>query len=327
MKTNKNGKNNNNKLTNNKTNRNKISTKDLNLRTNGEEITNSGLNINWYPGHMKKTKEQILENIKLVDVVLEIVDARAPYSTSNPDIDDMVKNLPKVVVLNKEDLADANKTKQWVEYYKQKGHESAMINSLTGKGLNELLTSLNNKAKDLYAKLESKGRRKRALRVMVVGIPNVGKSSIINRIVGKKSARTGDRPGVTKGKQWVKLRGDLELLDTPGVLWPKIEEESVAMKLAFLGSIKDQVTEIEEIAIELIKYLKEIKPQIFAERFYIDKDIAEMQAIEIADEIAFKRGYILCANQVDYFRLSSSLLMEFRSGKLGTITLENPMSI
>ena len=294
---------------------------------NKSSSQDSDLNINWYPGHMKKTKEQILENIKLVDVVLEIVDARAPYSTSNPDIDDMVKNLPKVVVLNKEDLADPNKTQQWIEYYKTKGHESAMINSLTGKGLNELLASLNNKSKDLYKKLESKGRRKRALRVMVVGIPNVGKSSIINRIVGKKSAQTGDRPGVTKGKQWVKLKGDLELLDTPGVLWPKIEDQSVAMKLAFLGSIKDQVMEIEEIAMELIKYLKEIKPQIFTERFDLEKDISDMEAIEIADFIAFKRGYILPGNQVDYFRLSSSLLMEFRAGKLGTITLETPKSI
>lgn len=285
----------------------------------------SDLNINWYPGHMKKTKEQILENIKLVDVVLEIVDARAPYSSSNPDIDDMIKSVPKVVVLNKEDLADFNKTQKWIEYYKSKGHEAAMINSLSGKGLNELLASLNIKAQDLYKKLEGRGRRKRPLRVMVVGIPNVGKSSIINRIVGKKSAQTGDRPGVTKGKQWVKLKGDLELLDTPGVLWPKIEDNIVALKLAFLGSIKDEVMELEEIAIELISYLNKIKPSIYLERFEIDTK--DMAPIEIADAIAMVRGYLLPGNKIDYFRLSSSLLMEFRAGKLGKITLEIPEDI
>ena len=328
------------KARNSNTNKNKPATKPSNIpirkkfKKNPKKLheaaekankSESDLNINWYPGHMKKTKEQIIEHIKLVDVVLEIVDARAPYSSSNPDIDEMIKSLPKVVVLNKEDLADVNKTQKWIEYYKEKGHEATMINAMSGKGLTELLDSLNIKAQGLYEKLENRGRRKRALRVMVVGIPNVGKSSIINRIVGKKSAMTGDRPGVTKGKQWVKLKGDLELLDTPGVLWPKIEDNKVALKLAFLGSIKDQVMEIEEIAIELISYLNKIKPSIYMERF--DIDTKGMTTIEIADAIAVTRGYLLPGNKIDYFRLASSLLMEFRAGKLGRITLELPDEI
>lgn len=278
--------------------------------------------INWYPGHMKKTKEQIAENLKLVDVVIEIVDARAPISTSNPDIDELVKTLPKVVVLNKEDLSDPILLKSWMDYYKSKNYESVAVNSLTGKGIKDLLGCLNNKSKALYESLARRGRRRRPLRVMVVGIPNVGKSSIINKIIGKKSTQTGDRPGVTKGKQWVKLKGDLELLDTPGVLWPKIEDQDVALKLAFLGSIKDDVIEIEEIAVELIKYISKVKPSILSERFKIEEDLESI--MDIIEAIAKKRGYILPGAEIDFLRLSSNLLHEFRSGKLGKITLESP---
>lgn len=280
------------------------------------------LHINWYPGHMKKTKEQIIENLKLVDVVIEVVDARAPYSTSNPDIDDIVKSLPKVVVLNKEDLSDAVSINKWINYYKGKGHEAVAVNCLTGKGLKDLLKSLSIKSEALYTKLLSKGRRKRALRVMIVGIPNVGKSSIINRIAGRKSAQTGDKPGVTKGKQWVKLKGDFELLDTPGVLWPKIEDQEVALKLAFIGSIKDHIMEIEEIAIELIKYLWEKNPKLFIDRFKLEDDVKTSQ--ELIAKIAQKRGYILPGNEIDYHRLSSSIMLEFRSGNLGKVSLEDP---
>lgn len=283
------------------------------------------LNINWYPGHMKKTKEQIIENLKLVDVVIEVVDARAPYSTSNPDIDEIVKGIPKVVVLNKEDLSDPASINRWIKYYKDKGHEAVAVNCLNGKGLKDLLKSLSIKSETLYTKLLSKGRRKRALRVMIVGIPNVGKSSIINRIAGRKSAQTGDRPGVTKGKQWVKLKGDFELLDTPGVLWPKIEDQDVALKLAFIGSIKDHVMEIEEIAIELIKYLWIKKPELFIERFKLEEGIKTSE--ELISQIAQKRGYILPGNQIDYHRLSSSIMLEFRSGKLGKVSLEDPFDL
>lgn len=292
---------------------------------NNENIA-PDMHINWYPGHMKKTKEAIIENMKLVDVAIELLDARAPFSSSNPDIDDIIGTVPKVVVLNKEDLANEDSTGQWIDYYKNQGVEVVAINSMTGKGLRELTVSLERKSKALYEKLKSKGRRKRALRIIIVGIPNVGKSSLINRIVGKKSAKTGDRPGVTKGKQWVKLKGDMELLDTPGVLWPKFDNQMAALKLAFLGSIRDQTMEIEEIAVELMKFLWHHYPQIYKERFDIDSSLMESLE-ELMNTIADKRGYMLSGGRVDYARLANAFLLDFRNGKLGKITLETPRDI
>lgn len=291
-----------------------------------EKKVRDNLHINWYPGHMKKTKEQIIENLKLVDVAIELVDARAPYSSSNPDIEEMLGKLPKVLVLNKADLASDEKTQEWLFHYRERGQESVAVNAMNGSGIRELLSALERETALLYRKLEEKGRRKRALRILIVGIPNVGKSSLINRIVGKKSAKTGDRPGVTKGKQWIKLKGDMELLDTPGVLWPKIEDPFAALKLAFLGSIKDRTMEIEEIMAELMGFLKERYPEVYKERFGIE--VSEIGSLEeLMDEIAGKRGYMLSGGRVDYARLANAFLMDFRAGKLGKITLETPQEI
>lgn len=284
------------------------------------------MNINWYPGHMKKTKEQIIENMKLVDVALELIDARAPYSSSNPDIEDIVGKVPRIIVLNKSDLAEDQLTERWLEYYRSQGLEAVAVNAVTGSGVRELMKAMEKETQQLYEKLKAKGRRKRALRVIIVGIPNVGKSSLINRMIGKKSAKTGDKPGVTKGKQWVKLKGDMELLDTPGVLWPKIENKDCALRLAFLGSIKDQTMQMEEIMAELMKFLIEYKPAVYKERFDVDGEEAESLE-QLMNELAQKRGYVLSGQRVDYARLSKAFLLDFRSGKLGKITLETPDDI
>lgn len=293
---------------------------------NKESMNMNDMNINWYPGHMKKTREQILENMKLVDVAVELLDARAPYSSSNPDIEEMVGTVPRIIVLNKSDLAEDGLTKQWISYYQSKDLEVVALNAMDGNGVRDLMKAMQRQSQQLYEKLLAKGRRKRALRVLIVGIPNVGKSSLLNRIIGKKSAKTGDRPGVTKGKQWVKLKGDMELLDTPGVLWPKIENQFSALKLAFLGSIKDQTMEIEEIAAELMKFLWERKPQVYMERFDIDS--RQMESLEeLMVALAKKRGCLLSADRIDYTRLANAFLLDFRSGKLGKITLETPEDI
>lgn len=293
---------------------------------NKAKKNDSDMHINWYPGHMKKTREEIIENMRLVDVAIEIVDARAPYSSSNPDIDQMIAKLPKVVVLNKEDLAEERETRNWMSSYRRRQIEAVSVNSINGRGIRELMQALERQSEELFEKLQSKGRKKRALRVIIVGIPNVGKSSLINRMVGKKTAKTGDRPGITRGKQWIKLKGDMELLDTPGVLWPKMEDQKAAMNLAFLGSIKDQTMEIEEIAIELMRFLWIKKPQIYSQRFGFS--VQEMCSLEeLMNAMASRRGYMLSGGRIDYSRLSNAFLMDFRNGKLGKITLETPEDI
>ncbi|KXZ40057.1 ribosome biogenesis GTPase A [Alkalithermobacter thermoalcaliphilus JW-YL-7 = DSM 7308] len=282
------------------------------------------MHINWFPGHMKKTRDLLKENLKLVDVVVELLDSRIPYSSKNPEIDKIIQSKPRVVVLNKADLADANKLKLWVKYYKDLNTKAICVNTLTGEGINELIEECKNVTKEKMEALIKKGRKERPIRMMIVGIPNVGKSSIINRLTGRKSAQTGDRPGITKGKQWVRLKGNLELLDTPGILWPKFEDERVALNLAFTRAIKDEILDIETLALKLIEKLSDIAPDKLVERYKIELGQTPLETME---NIGRKRGCIISKNELDYTRIANIVLNEFREGKIGNITLEVPSDI
>ncbi|WZL74824.1 ribosome biogenesis GTPase YlqF [Clostridiaceae bacterium 35-E11] len=281
--------------------------------------------INWYPGHMKKTKELIQQNLKLVDVVIELLDARIPISSRNPQIDEIIKNKPRVIALNKSDLANEYITNQWVHFFAAQDIHAVAVNSLNGDGLNKLIAEINHAAKAAMEKRIEKGMRARSVRAMIVGVPNVGKSSIINKLTGKKSAKTGDKPGVTKGKQWVRLKGDIELLDTPGILWPKFEDQNVGIKLAFTGSIKDEILDIETIALKLIEHLCDRYPTYMKERYKLE-DILEDPLMNM-DNIASNRGCILSRGRIDYTRVANLIMDDFRSGKIGRITLEAPADI
>lgn len=291
-------------------------------RMTDEYLRDDSLHINWYPGHMKKTKELVQKNLKLVDVVVELLDARIPFSSRNPDIDRFVGDKPRVVVLNKADISDPNKLNQWVDYYKKRGIKAIPVDTLKGKGVNKIIEECKNETKEKMEALVKKGRIERPIRIMIVGIPNVGKSSLINKLTGRKSTQTGDKPGVTKGKQWVKLKGNLELLDTPGILWPKFEDENVALKLAFCRAIKDEVLDVDTLGLRLIGKLMEIEPEKLKERYKLN-ELGE-EPIDTMDMIGIKRGLILKKNELDYTRIATTVLNEFRDGKLGRITLETP---
>lgn len=294
-------------------------------RMTDEYLRDDSLHINWYPGHMKKTKDLVRNNLKLVDVVVELLDARIPFSSRNPDIDRFVGDKPRVVVLNKSDISDPNKLNQWVDYYKKRGIKAIPVDTLNGKGVNKIIEECKNETKEKMEALVKKGRIERPIRIMIVGIPNVGKSSLINKLTGRKSTQTGDRPGVTKGKQWVKLKGNLELLDTPGILWPKFEDEEVALKLAFCRAIKDEVLDVDTLGLRLIEKLMEIEPEKLKERFKLD-ELGETP-LETMEKIGVKRGLILRKNELDYTRIAITFLNEFRDGKIGRITLETPKDI
>ncbi|MDO5414990.1 MAG: ribosome biogenesis GTPase YlqF [Bacillota bacterium] len=273
-------------------------------------------NINWYPGHMKKTRELIQENLKMVDAVIEVIDARIPISSRNPIIDELVKSKPRIIVLNKSDLADAGRSKAWEEKFKADGNRVLSMNCMSGAGV-----------KDLFKVLEKMNTEKnkdrviqKPFRLMIVGVPNVGKSSLINRMTGKKSAQTGDRPGVTKGKQWLKLQNNMQLLDTPGILWPKFEDPKAGLNLAFCGSIKDEILDVPTLGMELIGVLAENYPDLLMERYKLE-EIAETP-LENMENMAMKRGCILPGKRIDYERIGKLVLDEFRGGKIGRITLE-----
>ncbi|GAA0861266.1 ribosome biogenesis GTPase YlqF [Paraclostridium tenue] len=291
-------------------------------RMTDEYLRDESLHINWYPGHMKKTKELVKNNLKLVDVVVELLDARIPFSSRNPDIDRFVGDKPRVVVLNKSDISDPNKLNQWVDYYKKRGIKAIPVDTLKGKGINKIIEECKNETKEKMEALVKKGRIERPIRIMIVGIPNVGKSSLINKLTGRKSTQTGDKPGVTKGKQWVKLKGNLELLDTPGILWPKFEDEEVALKLAFCRAIKDEVLDVDTLGLRLIEKLMEIEPEKLKERYKLNE--LGQKPLETMEMIGVKRGLILRRNELDYTRIATTVLNEFRDGKIGRITLEIP---
>ena len=272
--------------------------------------------INWYPGHMKKTRELIAENLKMVDIVIEVIDARIPVSSRNPIIDELVKNKSRLIILNKSDLSDPKANEAWAETFKKQGNLVLTMNCMTGIGVGQLYKLLSR----LQDEKNEGQLRKKSLRMMIVGVPNVGKSSLINRMTGKKSAKTGDRPGVTKGKQWLGLENGMQLLDTPGILWPKFEDPQVGLNLAFCGSIKDEILDTASLALELIKVLQRDYPQLLRERYKLDE--LDEDALVNMEAIAAKRGFILSGKRVDYERCARTVLDEFRGGKIGNITLE-----
>ena len=272
--------------------------------------------INWYPGHMKKTRELIAENLKMVDIVIEVIDARIPVSSRNPIIDELVKSKRRLIILNKSDLSDPKANEAWAETFKKQGNLVLTMNCMTGIGVGQLYKLLSR----LQDEKNEGQLRKKSLRMIIVGVPNVGKSSLINRMTGKKSAKTGDRPGVTKGKQWLGLENGMQLLDTPGILWPKFEDPQVGLNLAFCGSIKDEILDTASLALELIKVLQRDYPQLLRERYKLDE--LDEDALVNMEAIAAKRGFILSGKRVDYERCARTVLDEFRGGKIGNITLE-----
>lgn len=283
------------------------------------------MNINWYPGHMKKTKESIKKNLSLVDIVYEIVDARIPVSSRNPDIDNLVGGKPRIIVLNKADLADENANLAWQEYFNKKEIPSVIVNSIDNKGLNNIIALSHSLTEEKRKRLSSKGIINKSVRAMIVGIPNVGKSTLINSLSKKKGAKVGNKPGVTKGNQWIKVKGDLELLDTPGILWPKFEDKIVGLNLAFTGAIKDELLDIETLVMKLVEKLNSISVNYLEGRYKISVD--NKTPYDIIVEIGKKRGCIISGGEVDFSKASSIILDEFRKGIIGRITLEMPDSL
>ena len=275
-------------------------------------------NINWYPGHMKKTRELIQENLKAVDLVIEIADSRIPVSSRNPLIDEIISGKPRLIVLAKSDLADPEETSKWCSRLTGgEGVKRVMaLNLQSGENIKKLISTLEAEQEER----NSVRSVKRPLRIMIVGVPNVGKSSLINRLTGRRSAKTGDRPGVTKGKQWLTLSNGMQLLDTPGILWPKFEDPDVGLDLAFCGSIKDDILGVQDLGFELIRVLGEKYPDLLMERYKLDEMSEE--TLENMDNIALKRGFIMQGKRIDYERTGRTVLDEFRGGKIGRITLE-----
>ena len=302
-------------------------------KKNNTQESSTKSSFNWFPGHMAKTRRQIAEDLKMIDVVVEILDARIPMSSQNPDIRQITQNKKKIIVLNKYDLSDKNKTERWIEYFTQKGQKVVLVDSLTGKGVNETVRQIQKVMEEDMQKMADKGRIGRKIRTMIVGIPNVGKSSFINRISKKTSAEVGNKPGVTKQKQWIRINEKIELLDTPGVLWPKFESQKVAMNLAITGTIKDDILDLVEVAYTLTKFMLENYKENLLQRYSLEEkkideilqqDQAENENIyEIMQLIGRRRGAILGGN-VDDERTAKLILDDFRSGKLGKITLEIP---
>ena len=302
-------------------------------KNNNQEEKLTKVVLNWYPGHMAKTKKQIQEDLKLIDVVIEILDARIPLSSQNPDIAQWTKNKKKIIILNKADLAEEKQNEKWVEHYKKQGIIAILTDSNSGKGVPETIRQIEKIMQEDKETFSNKGRVGKSIRVMIVGIPNVGKSSFINRITKKSSTAVGNRPGVTRQKQWVRVKENIELLDTPGILWPKLEPQEVAFHLAFTGTIKDDNLEKTEIAYFLLKYLLENKRESIIDRYGISNEIIEEKLsnedqmeneniLEILYEIGKKRGAIISGGRIDEEKVSNILIDDFRTGKLGRITLE-----
>ena len=279
------------------------------------------MNFQWYPGHMTKAKRQMLEDIKLIDLVIELVDARIPLSSRNPDIDELGKNKYRLILMNKSDLADKKATDKWSDYFKKKGFFVVSLDARTKNSMKSITDIVMEACKEKIERDRKRGTKNRPVRAMVVGIPNVGKSTFINSYAGKACAKTGNKPGVTKGKQWIRLNKNIELLDTPGILWPKFEDQMVGLRLALIGSIKDEILNIDELAVELIKILKESYPGTLKERYEVNE---ESEITDIIFEIAKNRKCLQKGGEVDYSKACALLIDDFRSGKLGRITLELP---
>ncbi|MCI8966302.1 MAG: ribosome biogenesis GTPase YlqF [Lachnospiraceae bacterium] len=277
----------------------------------------------WYPGHMTKAKRMMQEDIKLIDLVIELVDARAPFGSRNPDIDELGKNKSRIILLNKSDLADAKKNKLWMGYFADKGFHALEINAKTGTGVKSIQGVVQEACRDKIERDRRRGILNRPVRAMVVGIPNVGKSTFINSFAGRACARTGNRPGVTKGKQWIRLNKGLELLDTPGILWPKFEDQTVGLHLAMIGSMNDEIVHLDELAYDLIRFLRGEYPGLLEKRYDIEIS-DEQDAYDVIRAVCVSRKCYLKGEELDIMKASSMVVDDFRSGRIGKITLEIP---
>ena len=281
--------------------------------------------IQWFPGHMTKTKRQIQSSLKLVDAVAEIIDARIPVSSRNPDLAKLVQNKPRVILLNKCDMANQTATKMWIDYFKKQNLVAIPVDCKSGRGLDKFAPAVNTVMSHKIARLKEKGMVNPTIRIMIVGIPNVGKSSFINKMVKKNRAKVEDRPGVTRGNQWYTIAKNLEMLDTPGVLWPKFDDKTVGEHLAFTGAVKDQILDIELLVVRLLDFIKELKPADFITRFKLEnEDVENIDSYELLKMIGKKRGMLVSGGEIDTERAAIMLLDEFRSAKLGRITVEMP---
>lgn len=281
--------------------------------------------IQWFPGHMTKTKRQIQSSLKLVDAVAEIIDARIPISSRNPDLNKLIQNKPRVILLNKCDMANQTATKMWIDHYAKQGITAIAVDCKSGRNLNKFPAAVNTVMKDKIQRLQAKGMKNPMMRIMIVGIPNVGKSSFINKIAKQNRAKVEDRPGVTRGNQWFTISKNLEMLDTPGVLWPRFDDKIVGEHLAFTGAVKDQVVDVELLAMRLLDFLKELKPADFISRFKLeDTELDSIESHELLSIIGKKRGMLISGGEIDTERAAIMLLDEFRSAKLGRITVEMP---
>lgn len=278
--------------------------------------------LQWFPGHMKKARQIIEENLKLVDVVIELLDARIPTSSSNPMLEEIIEGKPRVVALNKSDLADAGRTGMWLDYFRRRNLPAVALDSVKGTGMKQLVRIAEELARPKTEKLVSKGAKARSARCMILGIPNVGKSSLINRLAGAVKAKTADRPGVTRSKQWIRIGTNLELLDTPGVLWPKFEDMTVGLKLAFTGAINDEIYDVEQVALLLLRTLRRNYAERLGERFKLTGELPETEQ-ELLAEIGRKRGCLLKGGVIDMEKAQRIVMSEFRSGKLGLVTLDD----
>ncbi len=282
-------------------------------------------NIQWFPGHMTKTKRQIQASLKLVDAVAEIIDARIPISSRNPDLARIIQNKPRIILMNKCDMANQTATKMWIDYFKNQGITAIAVDCKSGRGLNQFAPSVNKVMSSKIERLKEKGMVNPTIRIMIVGIPNVGKSSFINKMVKKNRAKVEDRPGVTRGNQWYTIAKNLEMLDTPGVLWPKFDDKTVGEHLAFTGAVKDQILDIELLAVRLLDFIKKLAPDDFLTRFKLDNTIIQsLDSYELLRVIGKKRGMLITGGEIDTERAAIMLLDEFRSAKLGRITVEMP---
>lgn len=278
-------------------------------------------NINWYPGHMKKAKKVITENIKAVDFVVEILDSRIPYSSRNPDLKQLFYNKKRILLFNKFDLADPKVTKKWLEYFKAEDNYCVEVNSMTGEGIREFFNITDIIMKDKYEKEKALGMKRRPVKAMITGIPNSGKSTFINRITNSAPARTGNKPGVTRDRQWIKIHKNIHLLDTPGLLWPKLAPKA-GLNLALTGAINDDILDMELLSLDLVNFLKDKYPQGLIERYSLDGEILQDLAANIIKQISINRNYIKTGNEPDILKASLNLIDEFRAGRLGRISLE-----
>ncbi len=282
------------------------------------------MHIHWFPGHMAKAQRMIREQLGLIDVVIELLDARIPASSANPVIAELIGAKPRVIALNKSDLAETARTTEWISHFRSMGFTTVALDASSGKGTKELVSKVEQEASEKIAKLTAKGIKARAVRAMILGIPNVGKSSLINRLLGTATAKTGDKPGVTRGQQWLKVGKNLELLDTPGVLWPKMDDQEVAFRLAVTGAIKDDIYDMEKVIFSLVELLKENYSDRLCERYKLQQEDLPEDTEELLAMIGAKRGCLRSGGIVDYEKVRRIILTDFRSGKLGRFTLDIP---